>query len=107
MTVQIDWARSRIPADGGEGSLFLVNSATGDDYHHWPFYDDPERADEFSATGDTNAWHWENPDDDPQDITLSPSLKYDGGIGPNFHIFVRDGEIEHCGDCKCGCNEGS
>lgn len=102
MTVEINWARSWINREDGHGTLYLENDDA--DYAAWKFYEDSERVQEFNSTGDTVSWQWENPGCDVQDITLSPSLKYEGGIGPNFHIFIRNGEIQHCGDCQCGCD---
>ena len=98
MTVQINGGRIR---DDGTGGVLYLGHSDGSDYASWPFHINGE---DSNMPGE-NVWDWENPNeaDGPHDVTLSPSLKYEGGIGPNFHIFIRNGEIEHCGDCRCGC----
>lgn len=101
MTVQIDWGRTYITEDSGV--LYLTHSETGDDYAAWQFFADQRKVNEYNSKWSSESWKWENQGCDLRDLTLSPSLKYEGGIGPNFHIFVRGGEIEHCGDCQCGC----
>lgn len=99
MTVEIHGGRMR--DDGKGGVLYLVNS-DGSDYAAWPFHIDGEDSD---MAGE-NVWTWENPEvTSYRNVTLSPSLKYEGGIGPNFHIYIREGEIEHLGDCACGCSQ--
>lgn len=98
MTVYI--AGGRIRDDNTGGVLYLAHE-DGSDYASWPFHVNGEGG---NMPG-PNVWVWENPEEAtrPHEVTLSPSLKYEGGIGPNFHIFIKNGEIEHCGDCKCGC----
>lgn len=99
MTLQIDLSQSCIHGSGDHGHLVFVEPETDSDYASWPFHVDGEAG----GLAYENVWTWDNPDDALEDVTLSPSLKYEGGIGPSFHVFVRDGEIEHCSDCECGC----
>ncbi len=97
MTVKIDWVKSH--ADGDRGALILYNDETDTHYGSWPFKTNPDFA------GEKHIWKWETPDAPLEEITLSPSLRLDNEVLGPFHIFVRDGEIEHCGDCKCGCEQ--
>jgi len=90
---------SRIRDDRTGGTIIIKDPQTNSDYARWTFHVDGE---DSNMPGE-NVWKWENPNEDKSNLTLSPSLKYEGGIGPHFHIFIRDGEIEHCGDCECGC----
>ncbi|MWG36573.1 hypothetical protein [Halomarina oriensis] len=101
MTVQIDFEASN--TTGEYGNLRLRNPERDCDYASWPFVADGQEADRRTADGNTT-WHWTNPDEPLGDITLAPSLKLDWDED-GFHIFVRDGEIEHCSDCACGCHQ--
>ena len=51
-------------------------------------------------------WTWENPNEPLEDVTFSPSIILHFGDTQAFHVFVRDGELDHCGDCQCGCQTG-
>lgn len=101
MSVEIDLDRSVVSDDGLGGWLVLVNPEKEIDYASWPFSVPSER----DQIPDANEWDWKNPDDSLEDITLSPSLKleWDDDKYP-FHIFIRGGDVDHCGDCKCGCS---
>lgn len=100
MTVEIDFERSTInDGDGVGGWLVLHDPDKDEDYASWPFY-----AADYDGDRVDMHWTWENPDAPLEDITLSPSLVLEQDDPNTFHIFVRDGEIEHCGDCQCGCN---
>lgn len=37
-------------------------------------------------------WEWVNPDDPVDEITLRPSIRFDG----NFHVRVVDGDVVDC-----------
>lgn len=104
MTVQIDFDSPGTEVDdGGEsGFLILRNPERDEHYASWPFHVNP---DAHHLSEATNVWKWENPSDPIEDITLSPSLRLDNDSLGSFHIYIRDGEIEHCGDCQCGCSE--
>lgn len=97
MTVQ--YSVQSVRDDRTGGFLHITEPDTDSDYASWPFHVDGEGDD---MPGE-NVWVWENPDESTDELTLSPSLRYEGGIGPHFHIFIKGGEIEHCGDCECGC----
>ena len=56
---------------------------------------------------DETWWTWENPDEPLESVTFSPSIILHFGDTQMFHVFVRDGELDHCGDCECGCLEDS
>lgn len=102
MSVQINYdAPGTGIGDGGRsGFLILDNPDREISYASWPFHVNP---DEHYLADETHVWEWENPDDPIEDITLSPSLKLEWDEPNTFHIFIRDGEVEHCGDCQCGC----
>jgi len=41
-------------------------------------------------------WRWENPDADPQDVTVSPSIGYGKRDGEwRYHFFVEDGAVRN------------
>lgn len=41
-------------------------------------------------------WLWENPDDDPADVTVSPSIGYGKKGGEwTYHFFVEGGEVRN------------
>jgi len=99
MPVVIGGGRIR---DDDKGGVLYLSHTDGSDYASWPFHVDGED----SQMPGENVWTWQNPEqaDSPFEVTLKPSLKYDGDMGAHFHIFIQNGEIQHCGDCKCGCN---
>lgn len=100
MTLEIDFDHpGTCIINEKRGSLILKEPETNSDYASWEFHVDGDDAD----LPYPNVWTWENPDDPIEDVTLSPSLQYRGGIGPDFHVFIKDGEIKHCRDCQCGC----
>lgn len=100
MPVQIDFEATTLNADGTGGFLRLTNPERDEDYASWPFH---VRPDDHPLAGETNVWEWDNPDDPLDSISLSPSLKLTWDEPNTFHVFVDAGEIEHCGDCQCGC----
>lgn len=104
MTVQIDWEHPGTGLDDGEESGFLMlhNPEDDVDYASWPFHVTPSQ---HYMHGDGHVWEWRNPEDDIENITLSPSLLLTWDDPNTFHIFVRNGEIQHCGDCQCGCEK--
>lgn len=97
----LEFRVNRVRDDGKGGTLILKEPESGADYATWPFHVDGE---DSNMPGE-NVWTWKNPDEPRRNITLSPSLLYDGGIGPYFHLYIRDGEIEHLSDCECGCSK--
>ena len=101
MTLQIafDAPGTSLTDDERGGTLILREPDSGSDYATWSFHVDGED----SNMPGPHVWEWENPDEPIEDVTLSPSLRYQGGIGPDFHVFIKNGEVEHCGDCQCGC----
>lgn len=103
MTVEIDFEHPGTGLDeGGEsGFLMLHNPEKDETYASWPFHVIP--SEHYIHGPDAPVWKWENPDDPIADITLSPSLLLEWDDPNTFHIFIRDGEVEHCGDCQCGC----
>jgi hypothetical protein len=48
-------------------------------------------------------WTWENPNEPLERVAFSPSIISHVGDRQMFHIFVKNGKIEHCSDCQCGC----
>lgn len=54
----------------------------------------PESGRDVSKPPNTAGWNWDGDEDSP---TLSPSIDID-----DIHIFIENGEIQHCRDCKCG-----
>lgn len=103
MTVQIDWADSTADADEGVCWLTLTNPEKpgGDHLGSFAGY-----ADNSVVPDDSGVWWtWANPSEPLENVTFSPSLIHHVGDKQMFHIFIRGGEIEHCGDCECGCRE--
>lgn len=101
MTVEIDWERSEIVKPGEECSITTVNpdNLGGDTpYTIHAFAKGSEPQDSMSTW-----WTWENPGEPLRDVTLSPSIILHFGDSQQFHIYLRGGEIEHLGDCQCGC----
>lgn len=99
MTVEIDFGRSYLNRNIGKATVYLIEPETDSDYHSFSAYTDA-----YDGNRVDPHWTWENPDADLLDITLSPSIAHWGSIGPDFHIYIRNGEIEHLGDCECGCD---
>ena len=104
MTVEIDFGHPGTGLDDGERSGFLIlrNPEREENYASWPFHITPP---EHYMNDGGHVWKWENPGDPIEEITLSPSLLLEWDEPNTFHIYVRGGEIEHCGDCQCGCKE--
>lgn len=100
MTVEIDFDATGINDDRTGGWLDLHNPDEDVTYGSFPIHEDGDESDHVAGRP---IWKWENPDDPVEDMTLHPSIKLDWEEN-GFHIFVRDGEIDHCGDCGCGCN---
>lgn len=104
MTVQIDFDSDGTALDSGEksGFLILTNIEKGENYGSWPFHVTPEE--HYIHGVDSPVWKWQNPGEPLENITLSPSLKLEWDEPNTFHIFIRNGEVEHCSDCQCGCD---
>jgi len=100
MTVQINWEHSRITNEEERVELILENPEKDESYASWMAYSDKWEGNKIDTF-----WTWENPEEPIEDVTLSPSLKLNWDDPNTFHIFVKNGEIEHCGDCQCGCKD--
>lgn len=103
MVVEIDYDHdgTGVDDDGEGGFLILKDPDKGMTYASWPFHVTPSQ--HYIHDSDVHVWKWENPDEPIEDITLAPSLKLEWDDPNTFHIFIWDGEVEHCGDCQCGC----
>lgn len=101
MVVEIDFDHGGTGIDDEmSGFLMLKNDEREESYASWPFHVNPA---EHYLHGEAHVWEWKTPDKPIEAITLDPSLKLEWDEPNTFHIFVRDGRVHHCGDCKCGC----
>ena len=98
MTAQINFEQSSVDRDAGICWLHIDNPDKdgGDFLGSFQGYAD-------GGPSDETWWTWENPDDPLEDVTFSPSIILHFGDTQMFHVFVRGGELDHCGDCNCGC----
>lgn len=105
MVVQINFERSEADHDRGQCRLVLENpeKGGGDTLGTYRGYAGGARVNDPGSVG--TWWMWENPQEPLKDVTFSPSLITYIGDRQMFHIFIRDGKVEHCGDCECGCRE--
>lgn len=98
MVVEIKLDNTRLVGEGDRGFLNLQDEDKDEDYASWPFY-----SKHYEGSKMEPHWTWENPDEDLENITLSPSLILEWDDPNTFHIFIKNGEVEHCSDCQCGC----
>jgi len=98
MTVEINFENSNIRGDGKIVELNLEDTDKDNNYASWMGY-----AESYEGPKIDTHWTWENPDEPLENVTLSPSLILKQDDPNTFHIFIKNGEIEHCGDCQCGC----
>jgi len=102
MTVQIDWEGSYVDEDDGRACVVLENPERGMKYGAFMAFADHEDVEEFNEEWEPVAWDWKNPGCDLRDVTFSPSIIVNWDE-QQFHIFIKEGEIEHCQNCNCGC----
>lgn len=98
MTVYIAFEQSRL-LEGEHVTLVLRDDETGESHGSFRAYAPGARVP--GPDDEETWWDWGNPNAKLEDVTFSPSLRLPG----EFHIYVRNGEIEHCGDCPCGCSQ--
>lgn len=103
MVAEINFDQSGIARDAGICWLHIDNPDKdgGDVLGSFQGYADGDGPSDGTETW----WTWENPDEPLENVTFSPSIILHFGDTQMFHAFVRDGELDHCTDCKCGCRE--
>lgn len=105
MPVEIDFEHpgTGVEEEGVHGFLILHDPEKEVSYASWPFHINPS---EHYMADSGHVWEWKNPGQPIEDITLSPSLLLEWDEPNTFHIHIRDGEVQHCADCQCGCQGG-